>query len=352
MKLVKLKDVNIQQIVNVLSSGGLVILPTETLYGAMVDATNFKATQKLNEYKKRPLGKPYSIAVTDPVMASKFVHLNSVAKKLYRQFLPGPITIISKGKGKVARGVESEDNTLGIRIPDYKLVIDVIRKLGKPLTATSANASYKKKPYKVEDILKNITEKQKKLIDLIVDVGELPHNEPSTVIDTTLDDPAILRQGDIVLKDKNELLSRSPENTQNIAKELWQKYENFSGKRAIIFALEGKMGTGKTVFVKGLARAMGIDEKVTSPTYDLLNTYGPLTHIDTWRMIKPQQELVSLGTKGLLNDKSVIAIEWADKVEDQIHKYTEDAVVIWVKFVYSSAKSGHINDRVISWGVL
>ena len=132
----------------------------------------------------------------------------------------------------------------------------------------------------------------------MIDAGELPHNEPSTVIDTTLDDkPIILRQGEIKLKRKNEVLSRSEENTQNIAKELWQKYDSFAGKRAIIFALEGKMGVGKTQFVKGLARAMGIKEQVTSPSYDLLNAYTKLIHIDTWRMVNPNQELAELNIK-------------------------------------------------------
>ena len=189
----------------------------------------------------------------------------------------------------------------------------------------------------------------------MIDAGELPHNEPSTVIDTTLDDElTILRQGDIKLKDKNEVLSRNEENTENIAKELWQKYEEYSGKRAIIFALEGEMGVGKTVFVKGLARAMGIKEQIVSPSYDLQLTYNllPITyhlvHIDTWRMLNPNQELKELGTKELISDKSVIVIEWADKVKEEIRKYVDDAIIVWVKIVYGKRD----NERLISWGVL
>lgn len=353
MEIIKEKT-NIDKIVAVLEKGGLVILPTETVYGAMVDATNIYAVKKLNAYKKRPLGKPYSIAILDQKMAEEYVFLNESAKKLYNQFLPGPVTVISKGKGKVAKGVESEIGTVGVRIPDYKLVLDVLKKFKKPITATSANASYQKRPYKISDILENISDKQKNLIDLIVDVGTLPTREPSTVIDTTLDDPAVLRQGDIKLKNEDEVLSRSEENTKNVAKELWQKYERYHGKRAIVFALQGKMGAGKTVFVKGLAKAMGIKDEVTSPSYDLLLTYNQkgsdnkLVHIDTWRMLDADEEIDEIGTEKLISDKTVLAIEWADIVEKEIRKYADDALVIWVKVELGKEE----NNRLISWGAL
>lgn len=328
-------------------------MPTETVYGAMVDATNLTAVKKLAEYKARPLGKPYSVAVATRRMASEYVNINETAENLYDKFTPGPITIISAGKHKVAAGVESESGTLGIRIPDYPLLLNVIKKFGRPITATSANASYKKRPYKISDILDNLSDKQKRLIDLIVDVGELPKCEPSTVIDTTLDDIITLRQGSVVLSAQDSVLSRSPENTQNTAKELWQKYEQYAGQRAIVFALQGEMGVGKTIFTKGLARTLGVQEIITSPTYGLAESYQlsvgnwQLEHIDTWRMQDPK-EIEELGLKNMINDKSVIAIEWADRVADVIRKYNQEAVVIWVKIDYLQKE----NERQISWTVI
>ena len=188
------------------------------------------------------------------------------------------------------------------------------------------------------------------MIDLIIDAGDLPHNEPSTVIDTTLDDPVTLRQGEIKLANKNELLSRSEENTQNSAKEIWQKYEQHSGKRAIIFALQGEMGTGKTIFTKGLARAMGITELVTSPTFTLENEYitgkEKLFHFDAWRLEK-SEELRNLGFKNLIKDKSVVSVEWAEKVSDTIHEFDDEAIIIWVKIEFGKRQ----NERRIAWGV-
>ena len=349
MRVVKENNKTINIAVDYLTRGKLVFMATETVYIAAVDATNSEAVLKLIAFKNRPFGKPFSVGVTDIKMAKKYVFLNETAEKLYQRFLPGPVTVVSKGKHTVSAGVEAENGTLGIRIPNYPFFLKVVKKFKKPITTTSANASYKRRPYKISDILDNISEKQKNLIDLIIDAGELPHNEPSTVIDTTLDDePIILRQGEIKLKGKNEVLSRNEEGTENIAKELWQKYEDFKGIRAIVYALEGEMGVGKTVFVKGLARAMGITEKVTSPSYDLLNNYGKLNHIDTWRMLNPNKEIKEIGSYELIKDKSIVAIEWADRAVNEIRKYTDDAIIIWVKIKYGKG----INDRLVSWGNL
>jgi len=350
MKIVPISQKAIDLAVETLKQGGLVIYPTETVYGIGADATNEAAIRKLNNYKRRPLGKPYSIAVENIKMAEKYARLNKTARSLYKEFLPGPLTIISTGRHILAPGVESETGTIGIRIPDYKIVLDIIKKFKKPITATSANASYQKRPYKISDILDNISQKQKKMIDLILDAGTLPENEPSTVIDTTLDDPVILRQGDIKIKETIELLSRSTENTQNIGKEIWQKYEKYKGKRPIIFALEGPMGVGKTQFTKGVAKAMQIEEEVVSPTYSLEQEYGDgkLYHIDVWRIQKPN-ELIEIGFDEILKNKdAVVSIEWAEKVLDILRKHSEDAIIVWVKIAFGK----QINERIISWGTL
>lgn len=350
MKTIPLNKNSHMSAVNVLKSGGLIIYPTETLYGAGVDATNQFAVNKLNTYKNRPFGKPYSIAVTNQKMAENYVSLNDRAKELYKKFLPGPLTVVSFGKHNVAKGIESEEGTLGIRIPDYKFVQDLVNQFGKPITATSANASYKKRPYKISDILDNLSQKQKDLIDLIIDAGELPKNEPSTVVDTTLDEAVVLRQGEIKLTQENKVLSRNEDNTKSIAKEIWQKYEPNLGKRAIVFALQGEMGSGKTVFTKGLALAMGINEIVTSPTYSLENEYGTrqkkLYHFDTWRMVGVD-EFRNLGFEDLIKQKAVISIEWAGKVADIIREFDDEAVIIWVNLSYQKKE----NERHVSWGV-
>lgn len=342
----------IPKAIEILNRGGLVVFPCETVYGIACDCLNSSAVKKLSKYKGRPFGKPYAIMCSSAKMAEEYVELNDTAKGIYTKFLPGPVTVVSTGKHKVATGIESETGTLGVRIPAYPFMTALIEKFGRPVVATSANASYQKRPYKISDVLENISEKQKELVDLIIDAGTLPENEPSTVIDTTMDNPVVLRQGEIKLKGENEVLSRGEESTQNIAKELWQKYEKYKGKRAVVFALQGEMGAGKTIFTKGLAKALGISEVVTSPTFALENEYlipnqkFILHHFDAWRMTGAE-ELNALDFEKAIENKSVISVEWAERVADAIRKFDDEAIIIWVKIKFGKRE----NDRKISWGV-
>jgi L-threonylcarbamoyladenylate synthase len=342
----------ITEIVSVLSNGGLVILPTETVYGIAADATNPKALSKLNQYKARPPGKPYSIAVSSLQMAKEYVDINARAEHLYEHFLPGPVTVVSYGKHKLAPGVESEKGTLGVRIPDYPLVIEIVNALGRPITATSANASYKKRPYKISDILQNISGSQKKLLDLIVDVGTLPTREPSTVIDTTYDEPVVLRQGEVKLGPENTIMTSDSEGTQSLGKEMWQKFQATVDERPVIFALSGPMGVGKTQFTKGIARAMGIEEEVLSPTFSIEEKYRTgnhqLIHIDTWRLQDPLEEIEALKVFEHILPKSIFVIEWAERIADLIRRYDEEAVVVWIRMEYGNEET----ERKINWSTL
>jgi len=331
----------LQVVLEVFSRGGLVVYPTETTYGIGADATNQQAVDKLLQYKKKRQGKPLSIAVANQEMAEQYVELNSTARNLYKTFLPGPVTIISKGKKKVARGVESEFGTLGVRMPNYSLVLEIVKAFGKPITATSANASYQKRPYSVQDILDNISEKQKSLIDLVLDAGELPRNDPSTVIDTTLDEPSVLRQGIISFKESSTKTTHSAEETQELGKKLMQKYKNVLAQKPIIIALKGPMGAGKTQLVKGIAKGLGIERVISSPTFVLAKEYAfeaesqqlQFIHVDAWRM-RDEEELEALGFSKWLSQNSVIAIEWAERTEPAIHMREKQVKIVWVEIEY------------------
>ena len=103
MKRVRLANNNIDEVIKecikVLNEGGLVVYPTETCYGIAVDATNSKALRKLLSYKTFRGSKPISIAVSDIDMAKRYVSLNEMAENIYKNYLPGPITVVSKSLG-------------------------------------------------------------------------------------------------------------------------------------------------------------------------------------------------------------------------------------------------------------
>lgn len=140
--------------------------------------------------------------------------------------------------------------------------------------------------------------------------------------------------------------------TQLLANRLYQGIRPIIGEKAIIIALEGPLGAGKTTFTKAFAKVLGITEIVLSPTftlnaqYSIPNTQYWLEHIDLWRVDDPR-ELMALGLDQMIKDKKVIVIEWAEKARQLITSLTPQATIVWVKFEYGEKD----NERIISWGI-
>jgi len=285
MEIVKINDKYeeiIKKTAEVIEAGGLVIFPSDTVYILAVDPTNQKATDKLLAFKNRWAGKAISVAVTDKKMAENYVELSDNAKNIYANLLPGPFTTISAGKHRMAKGIEAENGTLGIRIPDNKYIHDLATALGKPVTATSANLSGRTPHYSIESFLKTLSLKKKRMIDLIVDAGKLPSNKPSTVIDATEPEIKILRRGDLITANYKTLISKSEKETGKVAEFILRKIQNpnptLSLDRArgkpLVLGLSGDLGCGKTVFSRSVGKILGVKERITSPTFVIMNEYG------------------------------------------------------------------------------
>lgn len=275
----------IKKTAEVIGRGGLVLFPSDTVYILAVDPTNQTAVDKLLAFKNRWTGKAISIAVLDKKMAMNYVTLSANGENIYANLLPGPFTVVSKGKHKVAKGIEAENGTLGIRIPDNLYIHELIRTLDKPITATSANLSGRTPNYSVTSFLKPLSKKKLAMIDLIVDDGKLPKNKPSTVIDTTTPSIEILRRGDLMVGSTQKLISKSEKETEKIAEFLLKKSLlhlplTREGK-ALVFGLTGDLGCGKTVFSRAIGKTLGIKEKITSPTFVIYNEYKSPSPVST-----------------------------------------------------------------------
>jgi len=182
----------VQKIAEIIKKGGLVIFPTDTVYGILVDARNKKAVEKIFKIKERPKTKPLAIFVKDMEMAEKYVFINEKQRKFLEKNWPGKITVILKSKNELAEGVETKNETIGIRIPDYELINLLFKKIDFPMAQTSANISGKEATTKIKEILGQF-EGEKSKPDLIVDAGDLPENKPSKIIDLTAENPITLR---------------------------------------------------------------------------------------------------------------------------------------------------------------
>jgi L-threonylcarbamoyladenylate synthase len=325
----KNKDIAIKKAVKVLQNGGLIVYPTETCYGLGGDATNPEALKKLMQYKKLRGSKPISIAVANRKMAEEYVDINEMADNLYENYLPGPITVISMSKGKLVPPVVSIQNSVGVRYPDYLFTLEMLEQFGKPITATSANVSYKSPPYDIQQLIKDLPKKSSELIDLFLDAGTLPKNQPSTVLDTTLNQLSVLRQGrvefeDALVKNKKieEVKTKTTEETISLGEKFAKEY--LTGPQPVVVALSGELGAGKTQFAKGVGKALGVEEVVNSPTYTIINEYNyteenkerVLAHMDTWKL--QEDELEHSGLTQNLEEGNIVLIEWADKFYQEI----------------------------------
>ena len=332
----------VKRAAEILESGGMVVYPTETCYGMGVDATNERAVEKLLLYKRRREGKPLSVMVASEHDAEKLVELSSSAKNLYKRFLPGPMTVISRvRKNVVAKEVASEMNTLGIRISSHPLALALARYFKKPITATSANASNKRKPYSIEDLLKPLSKRQVGLIDMVLDYGELPRQETSTVVDTTIVSQMVLRPGAIkAFGEANKLVTKSLSDTKRLAQTLMLKnWDEIKGK-GLVVGLVGKLGVGKTVFAKGVGKFFKIFEPIVSPSYSLINEYeydrhgvsGIFYHLDVWRLTGIQ-EIKQLRIAEMLGAGNVVVVEWVDKSMKYIESIAEKKKVKFIKIM-------------------
>ena len=175
----------------VLRRGGLVVYPTETLYALGANALEPEAVARVYKIKKRPLGKPLSMAVSSLEMLRRYAYLDEKAERLARRFLPGPLTLVL-GKKDLPDILTSGLSKVGVRIPADARALELIERFGGPVTATSANITEEISPITVGEVLEQL-----KGIDLVLDGGPLdPSRVPSTIVDM-VGEPKVLREGRI-----------------------------------------------------------------------------------------------------------------------------------------------------------
>ncbi|MBU0546781.1 threonylcarbamoyl-AMP synthase [Patescibacteria group bacterium] len=193
-----------EKVFDVIREGGVVIFPTDTIYGLFCDVTNKKAVDKLFKIKKRGYKKPIPVFVKNIESAKKIACINKNQEKFLKKVWPGKVTVILDAKGNFPKKVLSSDNKIGIRIPDYKPALSLLKKLNIPLSSTSANISGLPSFVKIEEVIKQFSGRKNKP-DLIVDAGNLEQSEPSTVIDLTGNKMIILRKGAVSIKSINQI---------------------------------------------------------------------------------------------------------------------------------------------------
>jgi L-threonylcarbamoyladenylate synthase len=182
----------IQKAAEIIKEGGSVVFPTDTVYGILADARNEKAVGKIFKIKKRPKTKPLAIFVKDIKMARKYAFINKKQEEFLKKNWPGKITVILKSRNNLPKGLMAKNKTIGIRIPDYKLIDSLFEKINFPLVQTSANISGGEATTRIKEVLEQFTGRRM-TPDLIIDAGDLSENRPSKIIDLINEEIKIIR---------------------------------------------------------------------------------------------------------------------------------------------------------------
>jgi tRNA threonylcarbamoyl adenosine modification protein (Sua5/YciO/YrdC/YwlC family) len=179
----------IRKVVGVLQEGGVIGYPTDTIYGVGCDLFNPEAIQKIHRLKK--MGKkPLSFICSDLKDISQYAYVSNYAYKVMKRLFPGPYTFILKATKLVPKIAQTKQSTVGIRIPDNKICLALVKELGHPIISTSVSRPDEglyNDPSEIEERFGN-------QLDLVIDGGVIVA-EHSSMIDLTGDSPEVIREG-------------------------------------------------------------------------------------------------------------------------------------------------------------
>jgi L-threonylcarbamoyladenylate synthase len=188
----------IDEAAHIIKRGGIIIYPTDTIYGIGCDAFNKKAVGKIFRLKQRSEHNPMLILVNNiEVLMDLVDEMTPLALTLSKIFWPGPLTMIFKAKNNIHRLLRSEEGKIGIRIPDNRFCLKLIEECNTSIVSTSANISGQNTLNESDTLIDIFGDK----VDLFINAGKLPSSPPSTVVDVSGKKLRIIREGAILVEE-------------------------------------------------------------------------------------------------------------------------------------------------------
>jgi L-threonylcarbamoyladenylate synthase len=187
----------VRQAAQVLRAGGLVAFPTETFYGLGAAGLDAAAARRVFDAKGRPASMPLLLLVDSRAMAAAVVaDIPAYAVELMERHWPGALSLVLAAGPAVPAEVTAGTRKVGVRVSAHPVARALVRALGEPVTAPSANPTGGRPPVSAAEVLAHLDG----IIELILDAGPTPGGAPSTVLDVTVDPPRILRQGAVLVR--------------------------------------------------------------------------------------------------------------------------------------------------------
>ena len=185
----------IRSVARLIRGGGVIVYPTDTVYGIGANALNFEAVLRIFEIKGRALDQPLPVIVSGSEMAEGLAYIGDEARLLMKAFWPGALTLVLPKKPIILSIVVGGGTSVGLRAPNHTVPLSIIRESGLPLIATSANKHGAPNPADAGEALRQIGDE----VDLIVDCGRVT-GQPSTILDLTRMPPLVVRSGSVTRK--------------------------------------------------------------------------------------------------------------------------------------------------------
>ena len=189
----KINENELKQVINVISNGGVVIFPTDTVYGVAANSLDDNAIKKLFEIKGRNDNKPICVLTSTIEKINKVAYVNNEEQKIIDKYMPGALTIILNKKENVSNILTSNLDTIGVRIPNNKIALKILDRIDYPLATTSANISGSQAAVKLEDLIEVFDSK----VDIIIDGGITDLKLSSTIVKIENNEVKVLREGTI-----------------------------------------------------------------------------------------------------------------------------------------------------------
>lgn len=193
----KINEDELENVIKVIEDGGVVIFPTDTVYGIAANSLDEEAIKKLFDLKERNDNKPICVLTSSVDKIKKIAYVRDEEQKIIDQYMPGALTIILDKKDNVSDVLTSNLKTVGVRIPNNEIALRILEKLEYPLATTSANISGKEAAVKKEDLITEFDGR----VDIIIDGGITNLKVSSTIVKLDNNEIKILRQGTIKITD-------------------------------------------------------------------------------------------------------------------------------------------------------
>ena len=197
-----LKPNQLDEAAKLLNAGEVIAFPTETVFGLGVVYDNKEAYDKLVQVKRRPPYKPFTLMVADKKDVEKYAELNEVSRALVEHFMPGQFTMITTAKPGLPAWCLSEIGRVGIRIADYDMIRELIRKTGKPLLVPSANRAGEEPGLTAKEVVKTFGEEFPAVLE-----GKTVSHIPSTVVMVEEKYTHVFREGAVKIEDIKKVIS-------------------------------------------------------------------------------------------------------------------------------------------------